>query len=103
VPAGVPVRVHTAAGNVDASRLDVPRLEVGTEAGAVTAAFVRAPQNVMIRTAAGNVELRLPDLGYRIDAETAVGPRQVDVVEDPAAPRSVSIETAAGSVTVLPS
>ena len=103
VPPGVPVRVNTSAGTVDASRLDVPRLDVVTSAGSVTAGFAAAPQDVRIRTAAGDVDLRLPDVGYRIDADTAVGERRIDVRRDPASPRWVRAETAAGAVTVLPS
>lgn len=102
VPAGIPVRAETAAGTIEASRLDVPRLDVTTSAGSVSAGFSTAPQDVRVRTATGNVDLQLPDAGYRIDAGTALGERRVAVRHDPASPRSVVVETAAGAVTVRP-
>lgn len=102
VPPGVPVRVSTSAGGVEGSELDVPVLDVDTSAGSVTASFVRPPQDVRIATSAGSVELRVPDVGYRVEADAAVGEVQIDVVQDRRSPRTLHVETSAGNVAVLP-
>ena len=101
VPAGIPVRVHTGVGDVTATDLDVPRFDARAGASSVTASFVRPPDDVRIDAGtAGNVELRVPDAGYRVDVDSAVGTERVDVAEDPSATRSLSVRAAVGSITV---
>lgn len=102
VPPGIPVRVSTSAGSVEGSELDVPTLDLDTSAGSVTASLVHPPQDVRITTSAGSVELRVPDVGYRVEANTSAGSAQIDVVQDPTAPRTLHLNTSAGNVSVLP-
>jgi hypothetical protein len=102
VPAGVPVQVRTTAGGIDAVDLDVPRFAAETAAGPVSASFVRPPAEVRAVTAAGSVALRVPDVGYTVDADTAVGSARVGVLTDPRAERSLYARSAAGDVAVLP-
>ncbi len=102
VPAGTPVRASTTAGSVEGSELDVPTLDIDTSAGSVTASFARPPQDVRIDTSAGSVELRAPDVGYRVEADTSAGTVRIGVVQDPAAPRTLRVDSSAGNVTILP-
>lgn len=101
VPAGVPVRVHTGVGDVTAVDLDVPWFTVSAGAATVTASFVSPPEEVRISTgAAGNVEVRVPEGDYRVDADAAVGTEDVRVDVAPSAPRSIDASTAVGRITV---
>jgi hypothetical protein len=102
VPPGIPVRVRTALGAIEAVDLDVPRFDAETGAGAVSASFVRPPSDVQATSSAGNIILRVPDAGYAVDADTAAGSTRVAVVADPRAPRALTVRTAAGNVSVLP-
>jgi len=74
VPDGIPVTVQTTAGTVDATGLDVPRFQVTTSAGSVTASFARAPQAVRIETAAGNVALALATITTSMPSSTTSAP-----------------------------
>jgi hypothetical protein len=101
VPAGIPVQVRTGAGDVTATDLDVPRFDVRAGAATVIASFVRPPDDVRIQLGmAGNVDLRVPDVGYRVDTGYTVGTERVDVVDDPSAPRSLSVHAAVGNISV---
>ena len=102
VPPGVPVRVRTAAGAIEAVDLDVPRFDAETAAGAISASFVRPPSDVRVTSSAGSVVLRVPDAGYAVDAGTVAGSTRIAVVANPRAPRSLTVHTAAGNVAVLP-
>jgi hypothetical protein len=102
VPPGVPVRVRTGVGDVTATDLEVPRFDVQAGASTVTASFVRPPDDVRIEAGtAGDVELRVPDVGYRVDVDS-VGTERVDVAEDPAATRSLSVRAGVGNISVTP-
>jgi hypothetical protein len=100
VPAGTAVRIHSVAGPVDATDLDVPRFDVETTAGPVTASFATAPDVIRVDTVAGPVTLRVPQGAYRVDADTVIGPVRVDVDVDPAATSSIEAQTVTGPVTV---
>jgi hypothetical protein len=102
VPAGVPVRVRTEVGAIEAVDLDVPRFSAETAAGSVEASFARPPAEVGITTGAGTVVVRVPDVGYRVEAGSAAGATRVEVRADPSAARRLSVHTAAGAVSVLP-
>jgi hypothetical protein len=103
VPAGVPVRVDTGVGDVTAVDLDVPSFTVSAGAATVTASFVSAPEEVRISAgAAGNVEISLPDAGYRVDTDATVGTEEVRVDRSASAPGSIDASTGVGNITVRP-
>ena len=101
VPEGAVVVVRSMAGSVTATGLDVASFEASTQAGRVSASFVSAPGSIRARSGAGDVELTVPSMPYRIDVGTDVGATQVDVQDDPAAGHSIFAHTDVGDVRVL--
>lgn len=101
VPVGAVVVVRSMAGSVTANGLDVSSFDATTHAGIVSASFVSAPESIRARSEAGDVELTVPSMPYRIDVGTDVGATQVDVQDDPAAGHSIFAHTDVGDVRVL--
>ena len=103
VPAGVPVRVHTGAGDVTAVDLDVPRFSLNAGASTVDLSFRTAPQSISVATgAAGTIDIRVPDAGFVVTADAGIGSEQVSINGDPSATRSVHAETLVGSIQISP-
>jgi hypothetical protein len=100
VPAGVPVTLRMSAGEIAATQLDVPRFRASVGTGRVEASFVRPPDQVDIDTGTGQVVATLPDVGYRIDAETSTGTKDIGLRQDSDAPRSLRVYTGTGNVTL---
>jgi hypothetical protein len=100
IPAGLPVKVRTTTGTVDAADLDVPEFDIQTRTGNVTASFARPPHRVAIAVATGSVELTTPAGSYRFDASTTTGMVRTDVQNDPAAQRTLQLSTGTGDITV---
>jgi hypothetical protein len=73
-----------------------------TTNGAVDLRFLRAPDSVQGRTTNGSVLVRVPGTqGYRVVARTVNGRIDTgDVVNNPDAPRTITVDTVNGSVTV---
>ncbi|MHA6781616.1 hypothetical protein ACVGOW_11555 [Pseudonocardia saturnea] len=102
MPAGTVVGVRTVTGSIDAVGLDVPRFGATGVDAAVTAGFVRPPDDVRVQTVAGAVRVEVPPGAYRVSATTVAGPADVDVASDPSADRSISVRTVTGSIDVSP-
>lgn len=102
VPAGTVVGVRTVTGSIDAVGLDVPRFGATGVDAAVTAGFVRPPDDVRVQTVAGAVRVEVPPGAYRVSANTVAGPADVDVASDPSADRAISVRTVTGSIDVSP-
>jgi hypothetical protein len=100
VPAGTVVNVRTVDGAVDAAGLDTPHFSATTVAGSVHAAFVTPPGEVRAETVAGAVRIVVPPGAYRVSGDSATGAVGVGVVDDPAATRTVSVDTVTGAVAV---
>ncbi|MET0863923.1 MAG: DUF4097 family beta strand repeat-containing protein [Nakamurella sp.] len=100
VPTGVPVAVRLTAGEVNADNLDVPDFQAAVGSGRVEATFVRPPDLVDIDAGSGEIVVKLPDAGYRINAETRTGTVEIDLRQDPDAARVVRVQTGTGTVTL---
>lgn len=59
-----------------------------------------APDAIDIDVSAGSVELQLPDVPYAVTTESAFGDITSNVDESSRAPRTISVELAAGDVTL---
>lgn len=98
------VTARTSSGDVRLTDLTADDTDVSTAAGDIRLGFATAPRSVRARTAAGDVQVRLPDDGtaYRVVTDVAVGEATVTVPQDPRAPRLVDVRTAAGDIDVAP-
>lgn len=101
VPAGVPVRVHTGAGDVTAVDLDVSavhRERRGRHGHCVVRQPTRGgPDQHRCRRQRRDPRSRGD---YRVDADAAVGTEDVRVDVVPSAPRSIDASTGVGRITV---
>jgi hypothetical protein len=90
------------AGEIELTDLRSASVDARTQVGRVAAGFTEAPDEVRATTQTGAVEITLPRSGepYDVDASSAVGGSLVEVVTDPASPRSVTATTSVGQVTV---
>lgn len=100
VPPGVPVRVDSGAGDVTTNGLDTPRFEATAGASTMRLDFARPPDLVVVRTGPGNVDVRVPDVGYRVEAGTGIGSRDVSVRNDRSAPRTIDVSSAVGNISI---
>ncbi|MFC4947369.1 hypothetical protein [Pseudonocardia sp. GCM10023141] len=55
-----------------------------------------------IESSTGSVSVRLPDAGYAVRTRTCTGEADVRVITNPAAPRSLDLETSTGNIIVGP-
>ncbi len=103
IPAGIPVHVHTGAGDVTAVDLDVPRFSMDAGASSVDLSFATAPDAISVDAgAAGNIEIRVPDGGFAVTADARIGSEDVLVDDVPGAARGLHAETFAGNITIAP-
>ena len=94
------LRASSQAGAIDGTGLACQRVDASSNAGAVLA-FVRPPQSVEVRAAAGTVELLVPEERYRIDASSSAGRVEVALPSDPTAERRLEARSNAGAVAIL--
>ncbi|QJY47430.1 hypothetical protein [Pseudonocardia broussonetiae] len=102
VPAGTSVRARTVASDVEAVGIDVPRFTATTVGGSVTASFSVPPDEVAVQTVSGDALLTVPPAAYRVTTATVTGRERVDVAQDPADGRTVSVRTVSGAIEILP-
>ncbi|MGD9990743.1 hypothetical protein [Pseudonocardia sp.] len=101
MPPEVPVRIESGAGDVTATGLDTPRFQATAGASTMNLDFARPPERIVVRTGPGNISVRVPDVGYRVETGTGVGTRDVGVRVDPSAPRTIVVSSAVGNVSIV--
>jgi hypothetical protein len=93
--------LDSASGDVSGGDLAADRVRAETASGDVDLAFIRAPSRVDAFTASGDVHVSLPrGEAYNVDADSDSGDDDVDVTDDPDAPRVVRARTSSGDATV---
>ena len=96
------VVVETAAGNIDVDDHLGEETELRATAGNVSFAASTPPTRLMLETTAGSITIRVPDVGYRINAGTTVGNLSVDLIEEPNAEGIIEATTETGNVDLGP-
>ena len=100
VPDGIPVSVRTRAGSVEALDLDVPRFTGEVGSGSFEASFASAPDKIDITIGSGNADVRVPKVAYQLDVSTNTGTLDVGLPQNHSAPRSLTVRTTTGNITV---
>lgn len=120
LPPGVAVRISAAAGTIlldrPDDRLDLTTasgsvrvtgaaskvVDVSTGAGSVVLEFAEPPDDVVVRTAAGSVQVIVPDDGtrYHVTGSTSVGSRTVRVPLDDSSGHRIDVSSSVGKVQV---
>lgn len=117
----LPVMLRSLAGDITASDVTAPALDLSTSAGDIDAAGIRAPQ-VRVQSSAGDVRVELREAAGRLDAEASAGdielivPDEVyrldaganagnvensDLRTDPDSARVIRARTSAGDIRII--
>jgi hypothetical protein len=95
------IELSSSAGDVEARRLSGDRIELDSSAGDVVASLATPAERLLAHSSAGDVELLVPDTVYSVDATSSAGDVDADNVRtDPASPRSITANSSAGDVRV---
>jgi Putative adhesin len=89
--------LSSQSGSITGNEQAVEVFRATTAGGWVTATFVAPPRRVEVRSGSGEVDLHVPAGRYRLDLHGASGRVHVEgVVDDPAAPRTITVTTGGG-------
>jgi hypothetical protein len=102
VPAGIPVYVHTGAGDVTALDLDVPRFSMDAGASTADLSFRNAPESIFVDAGAAGIDIRLPNAEYDLTANASIGSEEISIDHHSGSSRSLHAETFFGGITVSP-
>lgn len=92
---------ETSTGEIAGSGLRSPRAQAGVTTGTIDLRFAEPPDRVVASATTGTVHIKVPRGGsYRVEVSTTTGARDVQVVQDPAAERTIEVTTTTGDVHV---
>lgn len=98
------VDIEAGVGDIELSEVAAERVEVDLGVGAVQIESVEPPRSVRANVGVGDLSVRLPDtVAYDIRTQTGTGEANSALGSDPTSPRTVTLETGVGGVTVAPS
>lgn len=95
-----PVELHSASGQVVVRGSRSTQLIASTASGGVRAGFVAVPTAVTVTTAAGRVELSVPNAEYYIEATSRSGTPAIDVPSNRYAGNTIKVRTESGGIDI---
>lgn len=96
------IEADSRAGGVFVERSVARRVQATSSAGKTQVELLRPPLSVDADSSAGGVTVRVPDVGYAVEARTSAGEEDVQVRQRPGSRRKIVAESSAGDVSVLP-
>ncbi len=102
VPRGAPLDLQTGDGSIHGDGLANDNVRAASGSGSVSLGWSVAPSSVTVHTGDGSVHLTVPASSgpYRVSASTGDGGKHVNVGTDPNSPRTISVETGSGSISL---
>jgi hypothetical protein len=97
-----PLRADTGGGPLSAQAIDAVTATVSTGGGSASMAFSAAPDSVTVSTDGGPARLAVPGGPYLLTADSGGGPQSVGIATDPAARRSITVNSYGGSLWIGP-
>jgi DUF4097 and DUF4098 domain-containing protein YvlB len=99
-----PLQVSTGSGNVTATAIRSPAVQMTTNEGDADISFAAAPRSVTVNCSAGNATVRVPAAGHRyhILVGGGTGTASSKVPNDKQAGSVVQVTSGNGNATVLP-
>lgn len=95
------VEGETGAGRVTLKDVSAARVKASSSSGGVRVDLATAPESVVGRSGAGNVEIRVPAGAYAITVKTGAGDDEIiGLVNDPKSARKIVATTSSGDVLV---
>lgn len=94
------VRADTEGGDVHVDESSSASVTAHTDGGDILGAFTKSPSAVAFTSAGGDIDVRLPDTSYAVDATTSGGTREVTVPVKAGSTHHVKAHTDGGDVSV---
>lgn len=95
------VDLSISAGSARLAARDVRTLDVDVSAGSVRGSITgTAPETSTFSVSAGDINLTMPDVAYRVSSDVSLGDADIDLDTDSSAPRSISVDLSAGDITL---
>lgn len=95
-----PLRVRVSSGDVRVAGYRGTDAEVRASSGDVEVRAQAAPRRIDVEVSSGDVAIVVPDVAYRVEADTRSGDEDVQVRQDPGAPRVIRATTSSGDLKV---
>lgn len=96
------IYVRTRAGDAEARDVVGRFVTVESAAGNADARLLEPARDLRVETHAGDATAVVPDVGYRIDADSDAGDTAVKVRRDDASRRALRVRTNAGDTSIRP-
>lgn len=93
----------SGSGFVDAQGLTSAKVIVSTGGGPAVLGFGAPPRSVSVRSDSGSIRIGVPGGPYALAADSGGGLESVEVPTDPAAGRSLRVNTGGGTLLIDPS
>ncbi len=94
--------VRTDTGDVRASGLASSEVDVATDTGDVVLRFTRPPSRVQVATDTGDVSVAVPrGDAYRVQTSTDIGSKNIRILQDVTASRTIIARTDVGDVDLF--
>jgi DUF4097 and DUF4098 domain-containing protein YvlB len=95
------IELSSSAGDVEARDLSAERIDLHSSAGDVVASLATPARRLVAESSAGDVELLVPNAVYRVDATSSAGDVDAGALRtDPSAQRAITAHSSAGDVRV---
>lgn len=99
---GPRIEVRTRAGDAEVRDVVGRYVSVETAAGDADARLLRPARDLRVETHAGDATVVVPDVGYRIDADSNAGDTNVKVRRNDLSKRTLRVRTKAGDASIRP-
>ncbi|WP_020390305.1 DUF4097 family beta strand repeat-containing protein [Kribbella catacumbae] len=95
--------LESSSGDLEATDLSSGSVTGKSSSGSIQLFFRTAPTKVQLESSSGDVSVRLPagEESYKVEADTSSGDENTTVKTDPAATRTIKVETSSGDATVM--
>ncbi len=98
---GGELSADTGSGSIEGSALVLTSISASTGSGGVALEFASAPDVVEVSTGSGSVEVTVPEGTYAVSLDSSSGSETIEgVVDDPAAERTITVDTGSGGILV---
>lgn len=95
--------LESSSGDLEATDLSSGSVTGKSSSGSIQLVFRTAPTKVQLESSSGDVSVRLPagDDSYKVETDSSSGDENTNVKMDPAATRTIKVETSSGDATVM--
>ncbi|WP_165978504.1 DUF4097 family beta strand repeat-containing protein [Actinomadura darangshiensis] len=95
-----PLDLRSENGELRSTATRSPQLSATSQSGKVDLSFAAAPRQATVTTENGEVKVTVPRATYKISTTTDSGDVHADVPKDASAPRSITVRTDSGAITL---